>query len=112
MGQHAEPANSEPEWQTVLRTLRSTLALTQQIYDLRSLVDSFFRASQDEVEACIQIFLDIDDVSDPRVSTNLVERWRALFKELYQTTRKELPKARGGLVEKDLDSDTILAILK
>jgi len=112
MGLRAESADSEPEWQTALHTLRLALSTTQEIYDLRALVDKFFKASQDEVEACIQIFLDISDVSDPRVSSKLEERWRLLFKELYQTARKELPKVYGRLAEKDLDPDTIIARLK
>jgi hypothetical protein len=112
MGLRAESADSEPEWETALRTLRLALSTTQQIYDLRALVDKFFKASLDEVEVCIQIFLDINDVSDPRVSPELEERWRILFKELYQTARKELPRAYSKLAEKDLDPDTIITRLK
>ena len=93
MGLRAESADSEPEWQTALRTLRLALSTTQQIHDLRVLVDKFFKASQDEVEACIHIFLDINDVSDPSVSSKLVERWRMLFKELYQTARNRASKS-------------------
>jgi hypothetical protein len=112
MGSHAESADSEPEWQTGLHKLRLALSTPPQIYDLRALVDSFFRASQDEVEVCIQTFLDINDMSDPHVSPELVKRWRILFKELYQAARKELPKARSSLADKDLGLDTIIATLK
>jgi hypothetical protein len=108
MGLRAEPADSEPEWQTALSKLRSV----QQMHDLRVLVDLLFRASQEEVEACIHTFLDINDVSDPSVNSNLVKRWRMLFKELYQATRIDLPQVRGRIADKDLDLDTIIVTLK
>lgn len=82
----------DPDWKVALRAVRLALSLPQAVPSLGDPVNWLFGAAQHEVEVCIETLLDIEDVTNDNIASELADRWRELFKEIHQLARKDLPR--------------------
>lgn len=89
----------DPDWKVALRAVHLALSLPQAVPNLGDLVNWLFGAAQHEVEVCIATLLDIEDVTNDNIASELADRWRELFKEIHQLARRDLPRVCDRIVD-------------